>query len=78
MHALLPDIRVGGKHAILQRLWGHPADWKQTFTTFTIVICLVNVSGHAKVYNQTQDGTVFKDVTMPIQVSRFTLLHRRI
>lgn len=44
-----PDIRVGGEDAVLQGLGRHPADGEQTFAAFTVVIRLVDVSGHAKV-----------------------------
>ena len=56
---LLPDIRVCGEHSIFQGLRGHPAHREQTFAAFTIVVCLVDVPGHAKVYSEKWILTLF-------------------
>lgn len=45
----LPNIGADGEDAVLQRLWWHPADGEKTFASFSVVIGLVYVSGHAKV-----------------------------
>ena len=45
----VPAVRVGSEDSILQRLWSHPPDRKQALPTFTVVVSLVDVSGHAKV-----------------------------
>lgn len=46
---LLPDIGVRCEDSIFQWFWGHPADRQQTFPSFTVIICLVDISCHAKI-----------------------------
>lgn len=46
----LPDVRVCREHAVLEGFRGHPADRQQSFPTFPIVIRLVDVPRHAKIY----------------------------
>lgn len=46
---IIPDIRHGGEDAVFQRLGRHPADRQQALASFSVVIRLVNIPGHAKV-----------------------------
>lgn len=48
----IPDIRHCSEHAILQRLWRHPAHRQQALPSFSVVICLINVSCHAKIWRE--------------------------
>lgn len=45
----LPNIGADGEDAVLERLWGHPADGEETFASLSVVVRLVYVPGHAKV-----------------------------
>lgn len=64
----LPDIRVCSEDAIFQRLWWHPADREQTLTSFAVVICLIDVSGHAKICPHTQTQRKSKSLTRIIDL----------
>lgn len=46
----LPAVRVGSKDSVFQRLWSHPPHRKQTLPSFTVVVSLIDVSSHTKVY----------------------------
>lgn len=46
---LLPDVGVRGEDSILQRFRGHPAHRQQTLPSFPVIICLVDISRHAKI-----------------------------
>lgn len=48
----IPDIRHCCEDAIFQWLWRHPANWQQAFSSFSIVIRLINISGHAKIWRK--------------------------
>jgi len=50
----IPDIRWCGKDSILQRLWSHPANWQHALSVLPVVVCLVDISCHAKVYHQNE------------------------
>lgn len=42
---------MSGKNAVFERLRRHPSYGQKPLPTFTIVIGLVNVSGHAEICN---------------------------
>lgn len=59
----IPNVRHCSEHAIFQRLWRHPADWQQALSSFSVVIRLINISGHAKIWKKrekTEVGKAFK------------------
>lgn len=59
---LIPDIRICCEHSIFQRLWGHPADRQQPFASFAIVIGLVDIPCHAKVWTQKESKHELEEV----------------
>jgi len=48
----IPDIRRRSEDSILKRFWSHPANWQHTLSVLSVIICLVDVTRHAKVYHQ--------------------------
>lgn len=46
----LPHVRHGGEDAVFEGFWRHPAHRQQSLPTLSVVICLVNVPRHAKIY----------------------------
>lgn len=45
----IPAVRMGSEDSVLQGFRSHPPDRKQTLPTFTIVVCLIDISGHSKI-----------------------------
>jgi len=55
----LPAVGVGSEDSVLQRLWSHPPDRKQALTSLTVVVSLIDVSGHTKVYERERERERF-------------------
>ena len=48
----IPDVRWGSENSILEGLGSHPANWQHALSVLPVVVCLVDVACHAKVYHQ--------------------------
>lgn len=49
---LIPDIGMSGEDAILEGLGRHPAHRQQALPAFPVVVCLVDVSCHTKIWRE--------------------------
>ncbi len=71
---LIPDIRHCSEHAIFQRLWRHPADRQQALPSFTVVIRLINISRHAKIWREKWNQRLGKPLNITHSVRERKLL----
>lgn len=49
-NSVIPDIRMSGEHAVLERLGGHPAHRQQPLPALPVIVGLVDVPGHAEIW----------------------------
>lgn len=47
--SFIPDVRMSGEDSILEGLGGHPAHGQQPFSSFAVIVCLIDVSRHTEV-----------------------------